>query len=529
MNQRTFLGLTHNPFEPPRNGFFPGADRNTHLEHLRHLSQWSRRILAVTGPAGIGKTSIFKELSNNLESGIRGARLSGSVITSERQVVTGILQGFGIAADFDAHLDDLCLLIGQHTREQSGSDLMCMAMVDDAHLLDAQAVQRLVNLVAQSHMRLVMFAQPEVVSDLDRAAKRYEVEWFEIRLTGFPPVDVREYIEWRFQQAEYRGRLPFTDDQVVKIAAKSHGNPGDIDRLANKLLVELESGEFRQRDGFPVSHVSLALLLMMAVGLTYLYVRDDIDVPRTILELVGLYEEGAEAEIEPPPDHTLDSTEHDPEPIFVDAVVDQSRDDEAIDLDALDDNPVDDTPAEEALEDDAVAQGTHAEIPLKEPEIAADNVAAAPPDVPPSIGTSVEDSVSADNSVIPIEESVALAPSAPAKSPESDIQPEGFRSASWLLQQAPQRFTLQMASLSSMARAVSFVERQPDPEAFAIYRAVRGERALYVVTYGVYSDRAAASRAADQLTGELAGMQPWIRELSLVQEAVREGMAAESN
>ena len=150
-------------------------------------------------------------------------------------------------------------------------------------------------------------------------------------------------------------------------------------------------------------------------------------------------------------------------------------------------------------------------------------------DVPPSIGTSVEDSVSADNSVIPTEESVALAPSAPAKSPESDIQPEGFRSASWLLQQAPQLFTLQMASLSSMARAVSFVDRQPDPEAFAIYRAVRGGRELYVVTYGVYSDRAAASRAADQLTGELAGMQPWIRELSLVQEAVREGMAAESN
>lgn len=522
MNQRTFLGLTHNPFEPPRNGFFPGADRDTHLEHLRHLSQWSRRILAVTGPAGIGKTSIFKELSNNLESGIRGARLSGSVITSERQVVTGILQGFGIAADFDAHLDDLCLLIGQHTREQSGSDLMCMAMVDDAHLLDSQAVQRLVKLVAQSHMRLVMFAQPEVVSDLDRAAKRYEVEWFEIRLTGFPQVEVREYIEWRFQQAEYRGRLPFTDEQVVKIAAKSHGNPGEIDRLAHKLLVELESGEFRQRDGFPVSHVMLALLLVMAVGLTYLYVRDDINVPRTILEFVGLYEEGTEVEIAPPP-------ELDPDPVFVDAVVDQRPDDEAIDGDALDDSPIDEIPAEEALPDDSPAQEAVAEIPLKESEIAADTVAAAQPDVPSSTEISVEDAVPADNAVIPIEESVAIAPPAPTREPESDIQLEGFRSASWLLRQEPERFTLQMVSVSSMERAVSFVERQPDQEAFAIYRAVRGGRELYVVTYGVYADRAAATRAAGQLTGELAGMQPWIRGLSLVQEAVREGMAAEPN
>ena len=50
-----------------------------------------------------------------------------------------------------------------------------------------------------------------------------------------------------------------------------------------------------------------------------------------------------------------------------------------------------------------------------------------------------------------------------------------------------------------------------------------------MVTYGDHSDRAAASPAVDQLTGDLAGMQPRIRGLSLVQEAMREGMAAEPN
>ena len=120
-------------------------------------------------------------------------------------------------------------------------------------------------------------------------------------------------------------------------------------------------------------------------------------------------------------------------------------------------------------------------------------------------------------------------PQVPTRQSEPDVQLEGFRSASWLLQQEPDRFTLQMVSVSSMERAVTFVERQRDPENFAIYLALRDGRELYVVTYGLYSNRAAATQAVDQLVGELADMQPWIRPLARVQESVREAMDAEPN
>ena len=64
---RAFLGLTHNPFIPPNQGFFERGDRKTHLEQLRHLSQWSRRILLVTGPDEVGKTALYRELAATLE------------------------------------------------------------------------------------------------------------------------------------------------------------------------------------------------------------------------------------------------------------------------------------------------------------------------------------------------------------------------------------------------------------------------------------------------------------------------------
>ena len=271
--QRTFLGLTHNPFTPPREGFFPGGDRKTHLEHLRHLSQWSRRILVVSGPFGVGKSSLFRELSGSLEPNTKAARLAGTVITYEREALVGLLQGFGIGADNNAHANDLADLVVRHVDEQEAHRRVCMVMVDDAHLLDLQAIQRLVSLVARSGLRLLLFTEANLVSALDQAAKKHELEWFEIRLTGFPRADVRDYLEWRFRQAAYRGLLPFSDEQLEKIVHRSGGNPSVIDSMANRLLAEMESGEIRRaRPQFPVLHASLAVLLAVLVALVYLFV-----------------------------------------------------------------------------------------------------------------------------------------------------------------------------------------------------------------------------------------------------------------
>ena len=145
MNHRTFLGLTHNPFVPPRQGFFDGGDRKTHLDHLRHLSQWSRRILVVTGPYGIGKTSLFHELSNSLEANTKAARLSGAVVTSEREVLVGLAQGFGVPHPSNVHAEELAQLICKHVSSDDTQGRGCMAMVDNAQLLEPQAIKQLFN------------------------------------------------------------------------------------------------------------------------------------------------------------------------------------------------------------------------------------------------------------------------------------------------------------------------------------------------------------------------------------------------
>jgi septal ring-binding cell division protein DamX len=65
------------------------------------------------------------------------------------------------------------------------------------------------------------------------------------------------------------------------------------------------------------------------------------------------------------------------------------------------------------------------------------------------------------------------------------------------------------------------VNRQADPEEFAIYHVIRDQRLLYVVIYGVFSSAGAAQRVADQLPGELGSVAAWVRQLDLVQDTVR--------
>ena len=177
--QHSTLGLSHNPFVPPQDGFYTGGDRDTYVDQLRHLSQWSRRLMVVTGPHGIGKSAVYRQLSNNLEPQTRGARLAGNLATSEREVLFALIQGFGVEADVSAHVDDITEIIIKYIEEQHELDWICVAMVDDAHQLHASAIKRLLDIAASSSLRLVFFTEASLIDTIAQIAPRLELEWFE--------------------------------------------------------------------------------------------------------------------------------------------------------------------------------------------------------------------------------------------------------------------------------------------------------------------------------------------------------------
>ncbi|MEM7077253.1 MAG: AAA family ATPase [Pseudomonadota bacterium] len=542
--QHTFLGLTHNPFVPPHEGFFAGGDRKTHLDHLRHLSQWSRRVLAVTGPYGMGKTTLYRQLSNNLEAKTKGARLSGSVVNSEREVLAGLLQGFGVAAHNDAHIDDIISLIVQHVNDQDGLGRTCIAMIDDAHRLDSTALHRLLTVVAESALRVVLFAEAEVIATISAPAAQLELDWFEIRLTGLPRGDVREYLEWRFAQAQYRGRLPFTDAQVEAVVTRSGGNPHAINQLASQMLGELESGEVRKRASkFPLMHMALTVCLIAIIGLAYILVQPPAGSDNTVVAAVD--SEATPGPGDAPVEATLPAEITDPVPqddglIYAEPSSDQDQADAPTDLSNgagdVATNPRSgagtvansEPQTEVAQSPEPVNEGADDvdAAALDDPDVAAPVVAAPTADVAlPGRTTTQESSAPRE----PVESSPQTgSPTTPAvERPRSPVPVEessaGVKGVAWLMQQERSRYTLQLVTVSSRERALALVNAQSDASEFVVVPTRRREQTLYVILYGLFTSQAAASAAQPGLRGDMAGLKPWVRPIAQVQGAAYQG------
>ncbi|MEQ9451449.1 MAG: AAA family ATPase [Pseudomonadales bacterium] len=510
MNQRTFLELTHNPFTPPREGFFGGADRRTHLDHIRHLSQWSRRVLLVTGPFGIGKSTMYRELSSNLEASTKAARLSGAVVTSEREIMLGLAQGFGVAVDSVAHIDEIVTVLTRHVEEESTGGRTCAVLIDDGQLLDFAAIGALMRLAAQSPLRLVLFAEATIIANVTKVSKKYELEWFEIRLTGFPAADVRGYLEWRFAQAQYRGRLPFTDAQVEQIAQRSGGNPNVIDFMANELLAELETGEYRRRPvRFPRRHLILAAVLVVLVGLLY-----------------QLYQQ---------PDSRSVVTTQPVVPVPADDSIADAGLAEGVEVSTSPDTAAAEAPARSLQTDvaDVSAEqsaGAGPAAPVTEPALvtATDSASdstreetsavTAQPVVEQPIATTPVQVEESEPAVVNTPAVTASTP--PSRTPPPRAEPGDVNGIDWVRRQNPAYYTLQLMTLSRRAGGVAMINRQADKEDFALYPTLRDGREFHVLIYGVFSTRQAALARASNLSGELRDIKPWVRKMETIQASL---------
>ncbi|MFW6092612.1 MAG: SPOR domain-containing protein [Pseudomonadota bacterium] len=249
--------------------FFAGGARGFHLDQLRHLSQWSRRILLVTGPRGAGKTVLYQQLSASLEPRAKAARIDASLIEGATGLLGAVLHGFGLASPADDALLEQTII--DHARAQEEADRFCIVLIDDAERLGGRALEQLLALSRRSPLRLVLFGEERLAGAVARAARREQVEWHEIRLAGLNVDEVQLFLEWRFNGGHAEDGLPFSDAQIRELTRLSHGLPGRVEHMAEALLARIDAGgESGVRRRLPVRHLAVAAALALAVGLVYL-------------------------------------------------------------------------------------------------------------------------------------------------------------------------------------------------------------------------------------------------------------------
>lgn len=510
-----FLGLTHNPFATDDNQFFEGGNRKTCVEQLRHLAQWSRRTTLVTGPLGVGKSSLYRQLSMTLEPGVKAARINGVLVNTLREVLSAVAQGVGASVSSEANSQTLAEVLATYFIGQERQGRFCLILVDDAHLLDFGSMEELLKLTRNSPVRLCLFGEPSLAGLVTRPAQRQELAWHEIRLSAFTLEETEAYIAWKLGLAQFRGKLPFSASQLARVQKLSGGLPAQINQICADLVERLESGQ-PERSGarFPVAHGLVVVLLVVVVSLAYL-VLSGIEPEETPVGETGPRELTRTT-------IPLPGTE--------------SPDGPGTGVESADTLPVDETGG--AIDDSASTEGVNTEsLDLPSPGVVAasgdsDAPAAAPVPAAPVLTPMPEPSevqARRDSATLPATEppTVAASPDAPSEAApppvsRSDV-PASTRGADWLLAQSPGAFTVQLASFSTEDRLRSYLGQQKDPSRFGWYPIERGGKRLFVVTYGQFATKTEAMQAAGALPPETGKVEPWVRPMSMVQEAIRGG------
>ncbi|MEE5063834.1 AAA family ATPase [Pseudomonas alliivorans] len=527
-----FLGhyqLSHDPFAArvPGFKFFP-AQRKPVLGQLHHLARYSQLLLAVTGPQGSGKTLLRQALvaSTNKQS-------VQSVVVSARGAsdAAGVLQQVAQALSV-AHAEMQSILSQVVQLGLTGQEVYLL--VDDAEQLGDSALEALLGLAAgtpEGRPHVFLFGEPSLLDRLDQlcAELQGDVEgerFHVIELQPYTEEETREYLAQRLEGAG-QGIALFTADQITDIHEQSDGWPGAINQVARDSMIEAmiasRSAVKRPSVGFnmPKKHVlALGAVVLVAVAAAVLIPgrgdKTPVNDPASAQAQLPLGQGTPSAQQSNnggPAIEFAGNSQPMPLPLGGNS------------------QPVMRGPLAEAAgssdsDEDAVPSGSPAQPPTV-------TTTAPPAGVPAgqAAAQTPRSSIPAPTSPAPVTQpapaakpapaptQVATAKPAPAPAAKPAEKPSAAKPAAggnWYSGQAPGHYVVQILGTSSEATAQAYVAEQGGE--YRYFKKTLQGKPLYVVTYGNFSDRAAALAAIKVLPAKVQAGKPWPRTVASIQQ-----------
>jgi len=523
----SYYQFSHDPFTPRVPGFkFYPAQRKSVLGQLHHLARYGQLLLLVTGPKGSGKTLLRQALvaSTNKQS-VQSLVLSGKECSTAADVLAQTARGVEASS---ASLAAILARAGQLALTGQEEYLL----VDDAGLLEDQALEALLALAAgngEGRLHVFLFGEASLAERLDSLSPDAE-GFHRIELQPYTDTETREYLAQRLEGAGQAIDL-LTDEQIEDIHVQSGGWPGAINLVAREMLVDAmlaDRGESNSR-GFsfrlPRKHL-LALTVACVAVIGVWFMNNEKPQSQQAVSLPAGEHQPAEANtsdsaVEFSSGSSTQSQSANPvirEPLALasgEADADESGEMtsqtdtgesiSAADADALASVPLP-LPAKpmEAGSIPVDAQSTQtAPVP--------DSAASSLP-VQPSAAEKVEP----PPVVKPVEKAVT-----PAVSAVKSVTPAVPVGTAWYSAQSPERFALQVLGTRSEDSARALVKQNGNEYHYYV-KAHQGGN-LYVVTYGVFSSRAAADAALKTLPAKLQAGKPWAKTFRSIQQEMLKG------
>ncbi len=533
------LGLTTDPFasDTPLESLFPGAMRRASLDQMQLLARESEDIVALTGPAGSGKTTLGDFFARHADRDQVVARIRATLLTTPSQLLEDMFKAFVLDFPEQATLADLKAALQRYFAALHRQSRTVVLIVDSAHELGDDALSLLTKLALNDNhdatFHLLLLGEPSLLDMLDYTCPMREgqPQFTAVQLPAFSLEETRAYLRYRLSGAGYNQddaarTLPYSNRQVERIHKLSGGIPAAINARASDLL----------GDG-GLDLLDLLPSLPAELPRPYVYATAG---ALAVIVLVALLVGGNE---DP---ELAQSNLSEPVPIPLEPLNTIRTVDDALDVDtdpAIGDNvatglatgiPLT-TPLDTS---DAPASQTNADTANAEPAAAAANLTSATPEAsatpsvaparavataPAATAASPVSSASTPAPATTPARAVAATTPAPASTPARPAAAASTSDATAPLASQHTRiralpanqFTVQLLGSTSRANVEDFVRRHASTPLYWFETRNQGNP-WFVVMMGAYPSRAAAQTASSGLSGELGRLEPWIRSIGTI-------------
>lgn len=513
--------------------YYPEAAREQALKLLVHLAPYSDVVL-VTGAEGSGKSLFLQRFLAAAGETWRVLSLRGGPALDDIALVDALDHEFSVRPDTEADRGEHLRRLRRNLHVLRRGALQPILVLDDAHLLPRSAYALFAELTEPREdgdklLGIVLCGETETLREKLAMVEAQPLQpriAHTFDLAPLSEADTAAYIHHRLTAAGCPEQVEIFTPAVIRfIRTASRGLPGRINGFARNLLQE----RGRRAEPAPVTSAAARdagrLLRYGAVALTlsllavaYFY-RDQFGVTMSDEEAGPEIAVLAPDEMSPGVAPSLDDPDDsapDPEASF-DA-------DSAGPMPELEAAPPPAEAVPEAVPDSAPPEpeGDPAEpgdSPPREDRPAPGGDSDMQANLPSKQPIDSVPAAQVKTVSTPVTEAPAPASPPPAASLSAPSSPEARREA-WLLTQPAEAFTLQLLA-SNEARILGFIEEHGLQDQAAVFQTRAGEQALYAVTWGVFSSRSEAARAAEsEPMRAIRGVKPWIRPLRDIQGAI---------